>query len=759
MFEYKDEQYFNSFFTNLDDFKLVKKFVAKGDKFFGEIEAVNAVHPLFIQVEIPKMFPHKKLMFYTNSLFGYPHLIPTKYEKKNWFCLNTPFSESVEGQLEQEIARLSSWIQKMMRPELPARIEDPEIQRTLSLQNAFGWEIFDSEEFQVTLGLFFVGDFASDAEKFKVEDKKYLFCAGTIGDCDTPPTLYAFEHPFEGNTKIPYIVVDKYPPEDTRHSFTQMTRFYGWSEEITKKLLTLNCTDHVGLAYSFGKHKEISSDELKKNSEKLVEKANIPERYKERAIQELKREHKFSSNLEEDENSWDYSKYNDPDEIVDLFFESHYFALAVKKNNKIEWLLFSSSHNQRVESPSHEYPIVDGVHIHIKQYLDHSLNVYKTSVLPLNRFYGRGAFVKSFSELRIAVVGLGAIGSVLVDSLVRSGVHKLGLWDDDKVEIGNLCRSVYSNTDVGQRKSDVMSSHIAKIAPHTEIKAYGNFYGGINYASQEELQKKMDDYDLIIDCTASNELLHFMSYALPNKKIISLCITNHAQDLLCVSNVDGNPFEIRKSLLAKIEQDTQNFFVEGTGCYSPTFLALKCDISALVNMAVREINLSYRNNEAMHTTVWTYKQQGVVADKLLQYELECGIKLFVTRETLLDGEELPDAPDGLIGYLFGNYSTDGKMIFVTHFVAADRQTEYKLEKAYKQSNGIVDYIGDICYSGASYIMDEKGGKVAIYELIEDKANDPTVNTNNPLLAVRETDGSFSFSLYLNGKLQKFSQVK
>ena len=102
----------------------------------------------------------------------------------------------------------------------------------------------------------------------------------------------------------------------------------------------------------------------------------------------------------------------------------------------------------------------------------------------------------------------------------------------------------------------------------------------------------MDNFDLIIDCTGSNEMLHFLSYAASNIDIISMCITNHANDLLCITNKDGNPFELRKAYLSRIEQDTKNFYIEGEGCYSPTFLANNCDIASLVNLALRDLNLN-----------------------------------------------------------------------------------------------------------------------------------------------------------------------
>jgi hypothetical protein len=74
-----------------------------------------------------------------------------------------------------------------------------------------------------------------------------------------------------------------------------------------------------------------------------------------------------------------------------------------------------------------------------------------------------------------------------------------------------------------------------------------------------------------------------------------------------------------------------------------------------------------------------------------------------------------------------------------------------LSEAFKTSKGLIDYIGDYRYS------DEKLDTFnsSSFEIIASKANDPTINTNNPLLAIRNTDGSVTFFLYINNELVKF----
>ena len=76
MFDYKDAPFFTSYFTNHPDFRVIEEFKESEDKeeqdcYVGRIEVLNTIHPLEIRVEIPKSFPHKKLVFDIQSKTGF----------------------------------------------------------------------------------------------------------------------------------------------------------------------------------------------------------------------------------------------------------------------------------------------------------------------------------------------------------------------------------------------------------------------------------------------------------------------------------------------------------------------------------------------------------------------------------------------------------------------------------------------------------------------------------------------------------------
>ena len=804
MLEYKDCAFYNSYFRNLDGFKLVEEFQqSKEEKnlYVGLIEAIDTIHPLFLKVEIPVSFPHMRLLFRTKSLRGYPHLINDWNDAGDWFCLNTPFAETPEEQLNQEVMRLKEWIKRQMQKELPAIIEDPIVRRALAFNNAYEWENPDEvHEFSSKALLTFIGDFQSSETFFK-KDKGYINCIKTPDS-----RFYALQNKSLTNFELPYVVVDESPISGEHIDFIQLKKQYGWGHDMCEHLLpsmdadkewiysglsghglaSIEYSEEQALSLLQEPEVELNKDISYLNVSKVrslntsVKSTLVPMGAKEllrNKVDELKAEI-----LKEHKYKWSFCDYNldsmSDDEIAyqqwieDEYVKDQnkyrYFALGVRDTNSIYWrILYTNKCSRNTEDYSFDLKLVS---VHLEQIISHPLNMCYTQMVSEEDYFGRGAFSTSLSNKKIALVGLGAIGSIVAESMSRSGVSKFGLWDYDVVEPGNICRSAYSLNDLGESKVDAIARIVSSVNPYTKCNDIfksgdwyefnpnyskyinGSFYANIEYGNQKEAINRIANYDLIIDCTGSNEMLHFLSYAVPNIPVVSLCITNKANELLCVSSKDGNPFELRKAYLSRIEQDTKNFFLEGIGCYSPTFLATNSDIASLVNLALKDLNKSYTEGELMSSAVYSYNDRGILADKLVTYKLEgYDIIMNIPKETLLDAEYMDDVPSSPIGYILGAYSRDGMQIMVTHIVSAD-QAETILVDAYGNSNGIIDYIGDYDYSGP-----ENGTyRESSYNTIRQKAVDSTINTNNPLLAIRNPDQSLLFYLYINDALVPFS---
>lgn len=87
------------------------------------------------------------------------------------------------------------------------------------------------------------------------------------------------------------------------------------------------------------------------------------------------------------------------------------------------------------------------------------------------------AAIEKLRASRVAVFGLGGVGSYVVEALVRSGVGTLDIIDDDVIALSNLNRLLYATREnVGQPKTEVVKARIASICPDTVVHAYNCFY-------------------------------------------------------------------------------------------------------------------------------------------------------------------------------------------------------------------------------------------------------------------------------------------
>ena len=83
--------------------------------------------------------------------------------------------------------------------------------------------------------------------------------------------------------------------------------------------------------------------------------------------------------------------------------------------------------------------------------------------------FGKEAMEK-LAGARVAVFGIGGVGGYVCEALVRSGIQKFDLVDDDKVCLTNLNRQIIATRKtVGQYKVDVMRDRILEINPNAEV--------------------------------------------------------------------------------------------------------------------------------------------------------------------------------------------------------------------------------------------------------------------------------------------------
>lgn len=73
---------------------------------------------------------------------------------------------------------------------------------------------------------------------------------------------------------------------------------------------------------------------------------------------------------------------------------------------------------------------------------------------------------------KVAVAGLGGLGSNIALMLARTGIKKLMLVDFDRVDISNLNRQAYTIEQIGLEKTKAMEQLIYKVNPWIELEFY-----------------------------------------------------------------------------------------------------------------------------------------------------------------------------------------------------------------------------------------------------------------------------------------------
>lgn len=114
--------------------------------------------------------------------------------------------------------------------------------------------------------------------------------------------------------------------------------------------------------------------------------------------------------------------------------------------------------------------------------------------------------VEKLHKSKVAVFGIGGVGSFVVEGLVRSGVENFILIDKDVVDITNINRQIIATKEtIGMPKVEVAKKRILDINPKANVEIHQEFF-------MPESNEIMDNtVDYIIDCvdtvTAKIELV------------------------------------------------------------------------------------------------------------------------------------------------------------------------------------------------------------------------------------------------------------
>lgn len=99
------------------------------------------------------------------------------------------------------------------------------------------------------------------------------------------------------------------------------------------------------------------------------------------------------------------------------------------------------------------------------------------------RLYGQASLEK-FHTARVAVVGIGGVGSWAAESLARSGVGHLVLVDPDDLCITNTNRQIHAHDgNFGRPKTATLADRLRTIHPGIDLREIQAFYSPANAGS------------------------------------------------------------------------------------------------------------------------------------------------------------------------------------------------------------------------------------------------------------------------------------
>lgn len=111
------------------------------------------------------------------------------------------------------------------------------------------------------------------------------------------------------------------------------------------------------------------------------------------------------------------------------------------------------------------------------------------------RLYGKAA-LERFRHAHICVIGVGGVGSWVVEALARSAIGSITMIDLDNVAESNINRQVHALTDtLGQAKVTALSQRIAQINPYCKVTEIEDFISADNLEQMIGTHR----YDYIID--------------------------------------------------------------------------------------------------------------------------------------------------------------------------------------------------------------------------------------------------------------------
>lgn len=114
--------------------------------------------------------------------------------------------------------------------------------------------------------------------------------------------------------------------------------------------------------------------------------------------------------------------------------------------------------------------------------------------------------IEKLNKSKVAIFGIGGVGTFVVEGLARAGIENFILVDNDKICLTNINRQIIAtHKTVGKYKVEVAKERILEINPNAKVEVYQEFF----MPDSKEILDETVDYvvDSVDTVTAKIELV------------------------------------------------------------------------------------------------------------------------------------------------------------------------------------------------------------------------------------------------------------
>ncbi|GAB1235417.1 ThiF family adenylyltransferase [Ferrigenium sp. UT5] len=236
----------------------------------------------------------------------------------------------------------------------------------------------------------------------------------------------------------------------------------------------------------------------------------------------------------------------------------------------------------------------------------------------IDRLYGEGARL-ALHRARVAVIGVGGVGSWAVEALARSGVGNLTLIDFDHIAVSNVNRQVQAlDSTLGMAKIDALQARIRDINPDCRVTPVDDFLATDNLARLIA----PGAFDAVIDaCDEAKVKAALIVHARFNKIPLVVC---------GAAGGKADPLQMRRDDLGRVTHDALlarirtllkkdfNILPRKNGKFGVTCVYLEEPSQRSASCATADLNCSGYGSAVTVTASMGFAAAGWCIDRLLQ---------------------------------------------------------------------------------------------------------------------------------------------